>query len=95
MTCSAGLPFCPCVVSIEICAPALPLPKLIVTSSGEPEELPWPRLTMISGVDPPEALVPDAPPKLMTSSGTPEVPEPFAVAPVDADELMAGSVSGC
>src|SRR5208282_2892083 len=65
---------------METCDPELP-PRLIVTSSGEADEEPlsWPRLTTISGaVDSLEALVLDAldaPPRLMTTSGTPDAPD--------------------
>jgi len=60
-----------------ICPPELPLPKLMVISSGEVdgEPLPWPRLITISGVADPvevlaedEALVLEAPPRLMVMS---------------------------
>src|SRR5580700_1597561 len=82
--CWPALPFCPRLLSIVICAPELLVPKLMVISSGGAEEEPllWPRLITISGVvevvpvvapvvvDPlkDEALVLEAPPRLMVMS---------------------------
>src|SRR5208282_3071076 len=81
LICSEELP---CVVSIEIVSPELPLVRLMVTSSGDAEEelFSWPRLMTISGVaDPLEAPVVEAPPRLMMISGTLE--DPAVVVPTD------------
>src|SRR5271169_2289796 len=80
---------------METVAPELPLPRLIWTSSGEADEEPFPMLTITSGVaDPPEALAPEALPRLMTSSGAPRGTEPVAVVPVAGGWSRGGSGTG-
>ena len=85
----------PCAASIETVAPELPLPRLMVTSSGGAvEELfSWPRLMTISGVaDPLEAAVPEAPPRLMMISGT--LDAPAVVGPTDVGPTGCATGNG-